>query len=45
MMRQVYKLFLNITLQHVKLRFHNDQAISSAEFDKEIDIMFHIKWK
>ncbi len=37
MLPNVYRLFLNITVQMIKEQFHYDQSVSSMEFEHEID--------
>ncbi len=39
-MPNVYKLFLNITIQHVRLHFKNGLYSSFMEFEKDIDDIF-----
>ncbi len=36
----VYKLFLNITIQHIRLRFNNGLSLSFMEFEHDIDNIF-----
>ncbi len=40
LMPNVYKLFLNITIQHVRLRFNNGLSSSFMEFEQDIDDIF-----
>ncbi len=39
-MHNVYKLFLNITIQHVQLQFNNGLSSSFIEFEQDIDDIF-----
>ncbi len=36
----VYRLFLNITIQHVRLRLNNSLSSSFMGFEKDIDDIF-----
>ncbi len=40
LMPNVYKLFLNITMQHVPLCFNNGLSSSFMEFEQDIDDIF-----
>ncbi len=40
LMPNVYKLFLNITIQHVRLCFNNGLSSSFMEFEQNIDDIF-----
>ncbi len=40
LMQRVYKMFLNITVQHVRLRFNNGLSSTFAEFETDIDDIF-----
>ncbi len=36
-MPEVYKLFLNVTIQHVRLQLNNGLSSTFAEFETDID--------
>ncbi len=40
LMHNVYRLFLNITIQHISLRFKNELSLSFMYFEHDIDNIF-----
>ncbi len=40
LMHNVYRFFLNITIQHIHLQFNNGLLISFMEFEHDIDNIF-----
>ncbi len=41
LMHNIYRLFLNITIQHIHLRFNNRLSLSFMDFEHDIDNIFN----